>query len=125
MSDRSAGCGGMVSPRITRIVSDDDVSDALEFLRDSAKDIGEAQRRSMETESLVKRTKAIVMKENAALSLGAQEREAILDARYAEAEGVAAEVFGVLHYLKARREHAAAVIEAWRSETATLRAMKL
>ena len=110
---------------LDRIVTDDDVDKALAFLRDSAKTLGEAKRRTMESASLVKRTKALIMRMHSEKSLGAAEREAIADDRYAEAETQEAIAFGDFECLRALREAAAAKVEAWRSETATLRSMKL
>ena len=115
----------MSPPRIVRIVSDDDVSNALEFLMRNAKFIGAARRRLMEAESLVKRTKALVMRQHGTLSLGAQEREAILDKSYQDAEAAVAKEAGRLEYLKALREAHAAKIECWRTEQSTLRSMKI
>ena len=108
-----------------RIVTDDDVDKALAFLRDSAKSLGLAKQRCMDTASFVKRTKALVMKMHSDKSLGAAEREAILDPRYAAAEAEEAVAAGEFETLRALRDAAAAKIEAWRSEQATYRSMKL
>ena len=109
----------------SRIVSDDDVDKALAFLRDSAKQLGAAKQRTMDAGSLVKRTKALVMRMHSDKSLGAAEREAILDTRYAEAEAEEAVAYGEFETLRALRDAAAAKIECWRSEQATYRSMKL
>lgn len=111
----------------TRIVTDDDVSDALEWLRENAKRMGEAKRQLMSAESLVKRTKAIIMREHAQLgaTLGAQEREAIADPRTEAAEEREAHCAGQMEVLKAEKDYYAALIECWRTEQSTLRQMKI
>jgi beta-phosphoglucomutase-like phosphatase (HAD superfamily) len=108
-----------------RIVTDEDVDKALAFLRDSAKELGAAKQALMEKESLVKRTKALVMRMHSDKTLGAAEREAILDPRYEKAETEEAEAAGVFETLRALRDAASAKIECWRSEQATYRSMKL
>ncbi len=109
----------------SRIVTDDDVDKALAFLRDSARQLGDAKCHLMEMESLVKRTKALVMKMHTDKTLGAAEREAILDPRYAEAQTQEATAAGAYETLRALRDAAAAKCEAWRSETATIRSMRI
>lgn len=106
-----------------RIVTDADVEKALDFLRDSARELGDLKRQQMEKASLAKRTKAIIMREHSSLSLGAAEREAVCDQRYADAETEEAVASGDLECLRALRDAAAAKIECWRSEQATYRAM--
>jgi hypothetical protein len=108
-----------------RIVTDEDVDRALHFLRDSARTLGDLARQKSEKASLVKRTKAIVMAQHSDKSLGAAEREAICDERYAKAEAEEATVIGEYECLRALRDAASAKIECWRSETASLRAARL
>jgi peptidoglycan hydrolase CwlO-like protein len=108
-----------------RIVSDADVDKALHFLRDSARTLGDLARQKSEKASLVKRTKALLMKEHSDKSLGAAEREALCDERYAKVETEEAIACGEYECLRALRDAAMAEIDCWRSETATLRAVRL
>jgi hypothetical protein len=108
-----------------RIVTDEDVDRALHFLRDSARTLGDLARQKSEKASLVKRTKAIVMAEHSSKSLGAAEREAICDPRYAAAETEEAEIIGEYECLRALRDAAMAKLDCWRTEAATLRATRL
>lgn len=107
------------------IVSDDLVQHALDFLRASALEIGQAKAEMMRTGHRLKVVKALVMKQHTAMSAAKAEVEAYASGEYEAA--IEEEMQAVIAYesLKARREAASATIEAWRSEQATYRTMKI
>jgi hypothetical protein len=108
-----------------RIVNDEDVDKALHFLRDSARTLGDLARQKAEKASLVKRTKALLMREHSDKSLGAAEREALCDPRFASAETEEAIVIGEYECLRALRDAASAKLDCWRTEAASIRAARL
>jgi len=108
-----------------QLVSDADVEKALDFLRDSADDIGHAKAQEIQTKRMVKHIVAIEMKRHNETGVGAQEREAYASGAYLIALKDEASAAGELERLKALREAAAMKIEAWRSMGANYRAMKI
>lgn len=108
----------------TRLVSDQDVNEALDFLRNSAEDLGFAKSRAVRAEHMLKHTEALLFKDAAG---PVEQRKAVArtDQKYLEAAVEDAVAAGELHKLQALREAAAMRIEAWRSEQANYRAMKL
>lgn len=108
-----------------RFVSDADVEKALDFLRDSAAQLGEAKRRAILTERMVRHIRALEMKMHSTLPVSAQEREAFASERFVTAATEEAVAAGEYEKLRALREAAAAKIEAWRSISANYRAMKI
>jgi len=107
------------------IVQDEDLEKALDFLRDSAGRMGDAKAETVRRSHMLKHTKALVMKRFNELSAAAQTREAEASDEYLialEADAVAA---GEYEKLRSLREAAALKIEAWRSEQANYRAMKI
>lgn len=109
---------------MTGFVSDQDVEKALDYLRDNAKTIGQLTERAILTERITKHIKAIEMKRIEG-PVAAQEREALASAAYLQAIWDEAKAAGALAEAKALREAAAAKIEAWRSQSANYRAMKI
>lgn len=105
----------------TRLVSDNDMDKALAFLRDSARDIGEARRWMILTERKVRHVRALLMKMHSELPVSAQEREACADDRYLAAITEEAEACGKFETLRALREAASARVDAWRTEQSTMR----
>lgn len=107
------------------IVSDELVQHALDFLRDSAREIGQAKAEMMRTGHRLKVVKALVMKQHNDLSAAKAEVAALASDEYKKAleEDAAASA----HYetLRALREAAAMNCEIWRSEQATHRGMKV
>lgn len=108
-----------------RIVTDADVEKALDWLRDNARDIGAAKAAAIRTERMVKHVKALAMKHSGKTSAAAQEREAYCSQSYLDAIEIEAAAAGHYEGMKALREAAAMKIEAWRSEQANYRAMKI
>lgn len=107
------------------IVTDAELEKALDWLRDNAGAIGQARRNSVLAGHMVKHIKALVMKQYNNLPVSKAEMEALASARYLEALEKDAEAAGELEKMRALREAAALKIEAWRSEQANFRAMKI
>lgn len=108
-----------------RLVSDEQVELALDWLRDNAAAIGEAKRQAVQTEKMVKHIEALTMKMHAQLPVSAQKREAQASDRYKHAILAEAEAAGAYETMRSLREAAALKIEVWRSSNANYRAMKL
>lgn len=110
---------------MSRLVEDKDLQGALDFLRDNARDIGLAKGRMAKASHMIKVTKALVMKKHNELSAAKAEVEALSSEEYQEALLEDARATAQYEELRALREAAAATIEAWRSEQANYRAMKI
>lgn len=108
-----------------RLVSDEQVELALDWLRDNAAAIGEAKRQAVQTEKMVKHIEALTMKMHSQLPVSAQKREAQASAAYKLAILAEAEAAGAYESMRSLREAAALKIEVWRSSNANYRAMKL
>jgi len=108
----------------SRIVEDDALAKALEFLRESASEIGKARARLIRAERMVEHTEALLIKMSNASSDQKRKADARTDERWIAATQEEAEAAGEWEKMKALREAAAAKIEAWRSEQANFRGMK-
>lgn len=107
------------------LVSEAEVEKALDFLRDSAKDIGDAKRDAVRTDHMIKHTKALAMKLHLGLSVTAQEREALASDQFLRAIDDAAEAAGEYERLKSLRGAAESKIGVFQTMSANYRAMKL
>lgn len=114
-----------VHARNSRIVEENDVERALDFLRDSAREMGEAKAEMIRASHMIKVTKALSMRMYNDKPISFQEREAYVSAEYLAALERDAKAAGEYERLRALREAASMRIEAWRSQEATFRAMKL
>ena len=110
---------------VRRIVSEARVQKALDFLVTSAAHIGEATERHKNAENKVKHVEALMFKMSDATSNDKRQADARTSEEWLTAVADEAEALGEVRALYARREAEAAIIEAWRSEQATYRAMKL
>lgn len=108
-----------------RIVTEAELEKALEFLRDSAKALGDAKAETVRASHMVKVTKALCMKLFNDKPVSVQEREALTDERYMAALERDAVAAGEYERLRGLREAASMKIEAWRSEQATWRSMRI
>ena len=108
-----------------RIVSDEELEKALDWLRDSAWEIGDAKANAVRASHMMKVVKALTMKRFNELSLAAAEREAFSSEEYRKALEEDAAAAGEYEKMRALREAAALKIEAWRTEAANYRAMKI
>lgn len=108
-----------------RIVTDDDVDRALHYLRESAIEIGQSRQQMLEKDALVKRTEAMLFLSSDEKSVEAKKADVKASKKWIEASIEHAVAAGQFETLKALREAAAARIEAWRSESANYRGMKV
>lgn len=108
-----------------RVVTEVELEKALDFLRDSAREIGEAKAECNRASSMLKVTKALVMKMHNEMSAAKAEVEAYASKEYAAALERDAVAAGEYEKLRALREAAALKIEAWRTESSNYRAMKI
>jgi hypothetical protein len=114
-----------VHARNARIVEEIEVEKALDFLRDGAKDMGEAKAEMVRASHMLKVTKALVMKMYNDKPISAQEREAYVSKEYMAALERDARAAGEYERLRALREAATMRIESWRTESSNYRSMKL
>lgn len=108
-----------------RVADERDVARALEWLRDSAQDIGLAKARLVKAGHMVKHVEALMMRASESKSAEMRKADARCSEKWLAAIDEEAEAAGEYEKLKALREAAAAKIEAWRTEQATYRSMKL
>lgn len=108
--------------KVKRFVTEEEVHDALETLRRTARPLGEARGRAMAAEARLRHVKAIEMKFSRVHGTSAQEREAYASPRYVEAIEEMERAVAKHEMLKAERETASIVIEMFRTQEATLRA---
>lgn len=108
-----------------RIVTNEELQKALDFLRDSAKDLGSAKARAVKAGHMIKHVEAIEFKMSDASSNDKRQADARTSDAYVDAINEDAFAAGELEKLKALREAAAAKIEAWRSEQANYRSMRI
>ena len=107
-----------------RRVTDDEVEKALHWLVENAKAIGKAKEKAVLAEKMVGHIEAVEMKK-AGGAVAAQKRDARASLAYRQALFEEAQAAGEYEVLKSLREAAAAKIDAWRTESATHRSMKL
>lgn len=108
-----------------RIVTEPELEKALDFLRDNARAIGEAKARMIRAGHMLKHVEALQFKLSDASSNDKRQADARTSQAYIDAITEDAEAAGAYETLRALREAAALKIEAWRSESATFRSMKL
>ena len=107
------------------MITDEQVDDALDFLRESLEQVAKAKAQRYFLEEYRKSLKSIIMKEHQDKPVSAQEREAYADPRYITHLTGIKEAIKVDEALRLRRIHSEAVIEAWRTYNANIRSMKL
>lgn len=111
--------------RNSRFLTEDDAEKALDFLRDNAKEIGAAKAATVKAAGMLRVTKALVMKMHNDRPISVQEREAYCSKEYMAALDEDARAAGKYEEMRSLREAANMQIEAWRSEEATYRGMRL
>lgn len=104
-----------------RLVTDDQVEEAIHFLRESAPRVGRARGAVVRTESMVKAVKALIIVHETEGSYTIREQKAMATERYRNAIDAHAEAVTAFETLRAERDNAFAIIETWRSEGANLR----
>ena len=112
------------APASNRIVSDDELEKALDFLRDSAAAIGAARAEMIRCSHMVKVTKALETKRYNHLPVTRAEVEALASDEYLDALTNDAIAAGEFEKLRALREAAAMRIQAWQTESANYRGMR-
>ncbi len=108
-----------------RIVPDNELQMALDFLRDNAKALGEAKARAVKADHMVRHVEALMAKASPATSNDAKRFDARTTDEYLDAINEDAFAAGELAKLQALRQAAELKIESWRSEQANYRAMKI
>ena len=108
-----------------RIVTDESLQKALDFLRNNARRIGDAKGEVQRTAHRLKVVKALEMKKHNDLSAAKAEVEALCSEEYQKALVEDALAAAEYEMLRALREAAAVTIEVWRTEGANYRAMKI
>ena len=107
------------------IVSNEELQKALDWLRDNADDAGKAKARAVKAGHMMKHVEALEFKMSDASSNDKRQADARTSAAYVDAINEDAAAAGELEKLRALREAAAMKIEAWRSEQANYRAMRI
>jgi hypothetical protein len=105
-------------------VPDDEAEKALQWLITNAKAIGEARRKAVLAEHMVKRVKAIEVKRSDAGSVAAKEADAMTSETMLEAITADAVAAGELETLRGLRDAAGAKLDVWRTLRASERAMQ-
>lgn len=104
-----------------RIVTDDDVGNALRWLAENAAEIGEAKARIVKAGHMIKHVEALLFLASEEKTIDAKKASVRVSKKWLDAVDEEAEAAGEFEKMKALREAANARVEAWRSETATLR----
>lgn len=108
-----------------QFISETEVDKALDYLRDNADSAARARAERIYVEEYRKTVKAQIMKEHDGIPISAQEREAYADVRYiAHLDALREAVFQDEKH-RFLLEAAKAKCDAWRTQCATERAMKL
>lgn len=103
-------------------IAEDTADKALAYLRDTAGDAAKARADRIYLEEYRKSKKAILMSRFANMPVNAQEREAYSADEYLELlEGIR-EAVERDEFFRFKRESAMAIIEAWRTQQANIRA---
>lgn len=108
-----------------RIVTDEEMERALHFLAQNATEIGAARQQMLEKEALLKRTEAMGFLSSKEKTESAKKADSRASEKWMEASTEAAIAAGEFQKQQALREAASARIEAWRSESANYRGMKV
>lgn len=111
--------------RHERIVTDEDLEKAIDWLRDSAQAMGDAKAESVRAGHMIKHVKALEMKKHNDKPASHQEREALASEAYLAALERDAVAAGEYEKMRSLREAAALKVECWRSEQANFRAMRI
>lgn len=107
-----------------RLVTDDEVGDALRWLATNAREIGEARARLVKAGHMIKHVEALLFLASVEKTVDAKKASVRASEKWLEAINEEAEAAGHFEQLKALREAAAARIEAWRTESASLRGVR-
>ncbi|MFP5513278.1 MAG: hypothetical protein ACLGJC_09380 [Alphaproteobacteria bacterium] len=106
-------------------VSERDLEKALDWLRDNAEEAARAKSERVFCEEYRKSLKAVLMKQHPSIPLGGQEREAYADERYLMHLEKLKQAVYEDERIRALRVAAELKIDAWRTQQANYRAMKI
>lgn len=108
-----------------KMVSDEQIHEALETLRKTATEIGMARQRMILATEMVKHIEALMMVASDHRSADMRKASARASEKYVRAIEEEAAAAGAYETLKAVREHAVSITEAWRTQESTLRSIKI
>ena len=108
-----------------RMITDEEADRALHWLVNNAKTLGDAKARLVKAERMIGIVEAIETKDSDATSDTKKKADARASYRYLAAVNEEAYAAGEYETLRALRAAAEMKLEAWRSETATLRSIKM
>lgn len=108
-----------------RIVPEVDLAKALDWLRDSADDMGRAKERMVKADKMLSHIEALLIRASDEKSDEKRKADARSSQRYHDGIVECAQAAGEYEKMRALREAAALKIETWRSEQANYRAMKV
>jgi len=111
--------------RLNKMIADEAVHDALETLRKTAQEIGHVRKRMVLSAQMVKHVEALMMGHSDARSGEMRKAFARSSDKYLAAIEEEAEAAGEFEKLKAVREHASSIIEAWRTQESNLRGVRV
>lgn len=104
-----------------RLVTDDEVGDALRWLASNAKEIGDARARLIKAGHMIKHVEALLFLASTEKTVDAKKAAVRAASRWLDAVNEEADAAGEFEKMRALREAAAARIEAWRTESASMR----
>lgn len=104
------------------MIQDKEIEAAVEFLRENARTAAQAKANRIYMEEFRKVVKAQIMRERESLALGAQERDAYSDERYATHLEALKSAVEQDEFYRWKMVAAEAKIEAWRTQQANARA---
>jgi hypothetical protein len=107
-----------------KFISEEEVDKALEWLRDNAHAMGAAKERVVKAGHMIKHIKALEMKKHEG-AVSKAEMLAMASDTYKEAILEDAMAHAEFEKMKSLREAAALKIEAWRSQEANYRSMRV
>ena len=108
-----------------RIVTEEELEKALDWLRDSAAEMGRCKERYVKAQKMTEHTEAILFLKSEQSSDMKRRADARASEKYLECVNEEAHAAGELAKMQALREAAALKIETWRSEQANYRALKV
>jgi hypothetical protein len=108
----------------SRIIAEEQVHNAVEYLRSSAAAIGDAKGRAIKSDKMLSHVEALCIKFSSESSQAAKQADARSSDKYLDAINETASAHAELEKMKSLREAAVMLIETWRSEQATHRATR-
>lgn len=107
-----------------RIVDEEQVHAAMEYLRSSATAMGEAKGEAVKADKMLSHIEALCIKFSDEKSAAARQSDARASQKYVDQIEKIAAATSELRRMESLREAASAVIDVWRSEQATHRATR-